>query len=237
VHPNAALVAALLALPACAAAQLPQPPPPQAAPGSRAIRVTGEGEVSVPPDVAVVHAGVEAEGRDLTAVTAEVNGQMRKVLAALGQAGVAEKDVLTTRHDIRVNRPWRDGVPGPVSGYTVAQEVRVTVRDVTKLGAVLDRVVAAGANALRGLAFEKEDPVPQRAAALAAAVRAARAKAEAVAKAAGVQLGEVLTVSETVTVQPFPNVRMAMAQDAAGAAPSAGDVRISAAVEVVFAIR
>jgi uncharacterized protein len=236
VHPKVALVAILIASPAWAAAQVPQPRPPPAAVVQRTLRVTGEGEVSVRPDVAVVTAGVEAEGKDLAAVTADVNAQMRKVLAALGQVGVAEKDVLTTRHDIQVNRPWRDGVQGPISGYTVAQEVRVTVRDLTKLGAVLDRVVAAGANALRGLSFEKESPVPERAAALAAAVRAAKVKAEAVAKAAGVQLGEVLTVSETATVQPFPNVRMAMAQDAGGAAPSAGDVRISAAVEVVFGI-
>jgi uncharacterized protein YggE len=237
VHPNVALVCALLANPGGAAARVPQPPPPPAAVGQRTLRVTGEGEVSVRPDVAVVTAGVEAEGKDLAAVTAEVNAQMRKVLAALGQVGVAEKDVLTTRHDVQVNRPWRDGVQGPISGYTVVQEVRVTVRDLSRLGAVLDRVVAAGANALRGLSFEKETPVPERAAALASAVRAARVKAEAVAKAAGVQLGEVLTISESVTAQPFPNVRTAMAQDAGGAAPSAGDIRISAAVEVVFGIR
>jgi uncharacterized protein YggE len=166
-----------------------------------------------------------------------VNAQMRKVLAALAEAGVAEKDVLTTRHDIQVNRPWRDGVQGPITGYTVAQEVRVTVRDVAKLGAVLDRVVAAGANALRGLTLEKENPGPERAAALAAAVAAARVKAEGIAKAAGVGLGEVLSVSESGPAQPFPNVRMAMAREAGGAAPAVGDVRISAAVEVVFAIR
>jgi uncharacterized protein YggE len=201
------------------------------------LRVGGEGEVSVRPDVAIVQAGVEAEGKDLSAVTAEANAQMRKVLAALGEAGVAERDVLTTRHDIQVNRPWRDGVQGPITGYTVTQEVRVTVREVGKLGGVLDRVVAAGANALRGLALEKENPAAERAAALAAAVGAARVKAEAVAKAAGVQLGEVLSVSESAVAQPLPNVRMAMVREGGGAAPAAGDVRISAAVEVVFAIR
>jgi uncharacterized protein YggE len=237
VQKTLALAATLILAPACAGAQLPPPsPPPAAIPAQRTLRVTGEGEVSVRPDVAVVHAGVEADGRELAAVTAQVNAQMRKVLGALAQAGIADKDVLTTRHDVQVNRPWRDGVQGPVSGYTVAQEVRITVRDPAKLGAVLDRVVAAGANALRALSFEKEDPVPERAAALAAAVRAARVKAEAVAKAAGVQLGEVLAVAETGAVQPFPNVRMAMAKDG-GAAPAAGDIRISAAVEVVFGVR
>jgi uncharacterized protein YggE len=121
----------------------------------------------------------------------------------------------------------------------VAQEVRVTVRDVAQLGAVLDRVVAAGANALRGLTLEKENPAAERAAALGAAVRAARAKADAIAKAAGVQLGDVLSVSETSMAQPLANVRMrmAMAQEGGGAAPAAGDIRISAAVDVVFAIR
>lgn len=246
----ALLVLALSVAPACATAQarpgpVPPEPSPAPAPGPtaatlRTITVSAEGEVSVRPDVAVVLAGVEATGKELAAVTADVNGQMRKVIAAAQAAGVAEKDVLTTRHDVQVNRPWRqDGTPGPVTGYTVAQEVRLKVRDVARLGAVLDRVLGAGANALRGLTFEKEDPLPERRAALAAAVTAARAKADAIAKAAGVQLGDVLSLSEGAPVAiPFANARMAMAKAEADGAPVApGDIQVTATVHAVFLIR
>lgn len=243
-------LALLLALPGCAAAQaappgpgIPPPPPtaapPPPAPGApRFVHVSGEARIAVRPDIAVVVAGVEATGKDLAQVTAAVNGQIRKVMAALREAGVAEKDVLTTRHDVQVNRSWKDGNPGPITGYTVVDELRVKVRDVSRLGAVLDRVVAAGANALRGLAFEKEDPSAERRAALAQAVAAARAKAEVIAKAAGVTLGDVLSVSEGAPQPPaFPNVRMAMMKEADGAAISPGEIELSASVDVFFAIR
>jgi uncharacterized protein len=234
VNPKLALLALV---PACAVARAL--PAPQAGAPLKSIRVTAEGEVSVRPDVAVVLTGVDAEGKDLAAVSDDATAQMRKILSALRAAGIADPDVLTTRHDVQVNRPWQDGRPGPVSGYTVSQEVRVTVRDVSNLGTVLDRVLAAGANALRGLTFAKDDPLPERRAALATAVVAARGKAEAIAKAAGVQLGEVLSVSEGAT-RPIPlaNARVAMAAKEGGAAVSApGDIEITATVEVVFAIR
>ena len=126
----------------------------------------------------------------------------------------------------------------PVTGYTVVDEARVTVRDLAKVGPVLDRVLAAGSNTLRSLSFEKDDPTPEQARALAAAYASARAKAEALARAAGVTLGEVVTVSAGGQVRPFPMVRSAMAMDkAAGAPVSPGEVEIGASVDVTFAIR
>ncbi|HTN54402.1 MAG TPA: SIMPL domain-containing protein [Anaeromyxobacter sp.] len=217
---------------------LAEPPPAPGAPPLRTLRVGGEGLVSVPPDVAVVSAGVESTGRDLAQVTADASAQLKRVLAALEQAGVAARDVQTTRHDVNVERPWKDGKPGPITGYTVSDEVRVTVRDLSRLGTVLERVVAAGSNVLRGLAFERDDTGPQRARALALAYADARAKAEAIAKAAGVVLGEVLSVSEQVQgARPVP-VRMARAALAAEPVPvSPGELQVSGAVEVTFQLR
>ncbi|BDG01060.1 SIMPL domain-containing protein [Anaeromyxobacter oryzae] len=239
---RAVLLAVLLALPVAPAAQV-QVPPREPAPawppalGPRAISVTGEGKVAVRPDLAVVDAGVESTGKDLGKVTADAAAQQKRLLQALAQAGIAEKDVQTTRHDVTVNRPWKDGSPGPITGYTVVDEVRVKVRDVSRLGAVLDRVVAAGANTLRGLSFEKEDPAPQRREALARAVGDARAKAEAIAKAAGVGLGDVLSVDEAAAApRPIPMMR-AVAREGGEAPVSPGEVEVSGQVEVTFAIR
>jgi uncharacterized protein len=215
---------------------LAQTPPPAA----RVLHVTGEGRVAVAPDVAVLLVGVEATGPDLAKVTRDAAGGMRKILAALGEAGIAEKDIQTTQHDIRVERPWKDNRPGPITGYTVSDEVRITVRDLGRLAPALDRVTAAGANSLHSLAFQKDDPGPERARALAAAYAAARGKAEALARAAGVTLGEVLTLGESTQAQPLP---MRMGYAAARAAPepgtpvSAGQVEIAATVDVVYAIR
>lgn len=235
----AALACAALSSALPVAAQPPQPQPPP--PGSpRVLRVSGEGSVRVAPDVAVLVAGVEATGPDLARVTKDASARMRKILAALEEAGVAAKDVQTTRHDVQVERPWTKDRPGHITGYTVNDEVRVTVRNLERLGPAIDRVTAAGANALRGLTFQKDDPNPERARALAAAYAAARAKAEALARAAGVTLGDVLQLGESGQMAPIPmgNVRMmsAEAKDA-GLPVSTGELEITATVDVVYAIR
>lgn len=229
---RALLVLALL--PALAGAQAA--PPPRAP--DRTIHVSGEGHVSVRPDVAVVFTGVTSTGKDLARVTADASAAMRRVLDAVAKAGIPAKDVQTTRHDVSVDRAWTDKGPGPVTGYTVVDEARLTVRDLSKVGPVLDRVLAAGSNTLRSLSFEKDDPTPEQARALAAAYASARAKAEALARAAGVTLGEVLTVSAGGQVRPFPMMRSAMAMEKGDGAPvSPGEVEIGASVDVTFAIR
>ncbi len=235
----AALVSAALCSPLLTTAQTQPPAPPPGSP--RVLRVSGEGTVRVRPDVAILTAGVEATGPDLARVTRDANARMRKVVAALSEAGIAEKDVQTTRHDVSVERPWKNDRPGPITGYTVNDEVRVTVRNLERLGPALDRVTAAGANALRGLTFEKDDPNPERARALAAAYAAARVKADALAKAAGVTLGDILQVGESGSA-PIPvfgtrMMRSMEAADAAGAAVSPGELELRAQVDVVYAIR
>lgn len=233
---------AAAALAAAAVAALLAPAPgraaePVAAPLPRVLRVTGEGKVLVRPDVAVIHAGVEATGKDLARTVAEAGNRMRRVQAALAEAGVPERDVRTTRHDVEVTRSFETGRQGDITGYSVSDEVRVVVRDLAKLGGILERVVAAGSNALRGLAFEKDDPAPERREALVRALGDARAKAEALARASGVALGEVVQVSELGAGPVVPLARGMVAMRAEAAPVSPGELEISAAVEVTFGIR
>jgi hypothetical protein len=235
------LLGPLLACVAPAAAQAPAPTRPDAHDVLPAgvIRVTGDGRITVPPDVAVVHAGVEATGKTPAPTIAEASARIRRVLAALAEAGVAERDVATVRHDVQVERPWVDGRPRDITGYTVVDEVRITVRDLAKLGAVLERVVSAGSNTLRGLTFEKDDPGPARERALALAVAAARGKAQAIAEAAGVALAGIVSVEEPTQdrVIPFAVTRKAEMATADGAPVAPGELDVRASVIVTFAIR
>lgn len=207
-------------------------------PSPRVIRVSGEGHVMVRPDVAIVHAGVEATGKDLAPTIADASARMRRVLSALAQAGIPERDVRTTRHDVRVERAFTEGRPAGISGYTVSDEVRVVVRDLAKLSVVLERVVAAGSNTLRALSFEKDDPGPEKREALARAVADARAKADAIAKAGGVALAEAIEIAEAGVPPIVPLQRGATLAMHAEAAPvSPGQLEIEARVDVTYAVR
>ncbi len=205
----------------------------------RTVRVVGEGHATAAPDVAVAFLGVESLAPDLSAATADASGRMRRVLEALSASGVARKDIQTSRYDVSVERrPDPRGGPAPVSGYRVSNEVRVTFRDLSRVGQVLDAAVKAGANATRGLAFRKDDPSAERSRALSGAMADARAKAEVLARAAGRELGEVLEVAEgggprPLAVQGF----RAMAAVSDAVPVEAGELQFSAQVEVVYALK
>ncbi|MFL5272577.1 MAG: SIMPL domain-containing protein [Anaeromyxobacteraceae bacterium] len=255
-HRSATLVGALCAvlLPAAALAvapgepppragaqeSLPQPPsPPAPARWPRALRVIGEGRSHAAPDVAIATVGVVATDASLAKATRDADARAKKVQAVVAAAGVAPADVQTSRYDVdierRADRP--DEAPRVV-GYRVVNELRVKVRDLAALGGLLDKVVAAGANEVQGLQFAKEDTTAEQGRALAAAVRAARAKAEEMARAAGLRLGELLELSEGVRSSPGPIVpmrAMSMAKSS-GVAVQSGEIEIDAQVEAVFAL-
>ncbi len=237
---RAALVVVLLA-PAAAIAQAAAPGP-GAGPPQRAIRVSGEGKVYVAPDVARVLVGAVTTGKDLGKVTQDAAAVARKVAAELSKAGIASRDVRTVRHDVQVERPWNasTGRAGAISGYTVTDQVQVTVRDLDKLGAVLDQVTRAGGNTIDQLSMEKEELGPDRARALALAYAAARTKAEAIARAAGVTLGEVIDVQEGFSQRgPIPLManRVALSESAPATPVAAGDLEVTGTVTATFAIR
>ncbi len=242
----AAVVLALAAFSGSALAQdasLRMPPPVPGMPPPRpprTIAVSGEGKVSVAPDSASFNVGVESSAKTVGAATAEVTARMKAVLDAVARAGVAAKDVRTVRYDVSIERPWKDGKQQPISGYRVSTAADVTVRDLPKLGKILDAVTAAGSNQLNSLRMEKLDPKPQQLEALALAYAAAREKAKAIAIAAGTELGEFVMVSEQgVSPRPMmaPMMARSMAADSAPVPVAEGELEFSARVEVVFAVR
>ncbi|HYG68821.1 MAG TPA: SIMPL domain-containing protein, partial [Anaeromyxobacteraceae bacterium] len=112
------LALAPLGAPGAAAQERIDPPPspqyPPYPPQPRTIRVNGEGRASAAPDVALVTIGVEAIGKTLARTRADADARMRQVVATAKSAGIDPKDVQTVRYDVQIERPWKDGQPGPI---------------------------------------------------------------------------------------------------------------------------
>ena len=222
----AALLAAALVSPVLAQSDLPA-----------AISVSGEGTVSVPPDLAQIDAGVASDAKTAKEAAEANNVAMGKVLAALKGAGIDEKDYQTSRLSLQPQyAPNRSG-PQAVTGYRASNRVTIKVHDLTKVASVIDTLVAAGANDISNVGFTVSQPSKLLDEAREKAVADARRKAEIYAKAAGVTLGEPLGISEEGQA-PQPVFRGKVAAPMAITAPVApGEETLSVTVSVSWAIK
>src|SRR4051794_35023205 len=203
---------------------------------SPTISVTGEASVSVPPDVAQIDAGVSTEAKTAREASEANNAAMGKVLLALKGAGVEEKDFQTSRLALQPQyAPNRTG-PGAVVGYRASNRVTIKVRDLTKIAATIDLLVAAGANELGGINFMVSTASKLLDEAREQAIADARRKAEIYAKTAGVTLGSPVSIAEEGTPGPAPFRKMAAGMTAS--APVAqGEETLHVTVSVVWAIK
>ena len=204
---------------------------------ARDIVVSGEGVATAAPDMATIRIGVSREARlagDAMRLTSEAIGA---VLAHLDVAGIAARDVQTT--NISLNPRYErtnDGRPPRVTGYIAANDLAVRVRDLGVLGEILDAVISEGANAMNGIFFAVADPGPLETAARRAAVSDAREKAEVLADAAGVTLGQVMSIHEGGAA-PVPGpVMRSMAMEASAVPIAGGEIDVRRQVTIVFAI-
>lgn len=224
-------ILALLALTAAPLAAQVAPPPPLP---PATITVTGEGQVDVRPDMATITLGVETVADSANTALAENTAATSQVLEHLKAAGVAAKDMQTS--DLTLGPRWDRPQDGPekVTGFVASNLVTVRVRDLNKLGGVLDAVVKNGANRFQGLQFGLSDPAPSRDAARRAAVADALARAKLYSEAAGLPLGPVQSLTEGFS-GGGPRPMMRMAADSASAVPLAeGEVSVTANVSMVF---
>ncbi|MET3600535.1 SIMPL domain-containing protein [Martelella mangrovi] len=207
------------------------------------ISISAEGDATLVPDMATVSLAVVSQADDTATAMAENSAAMQKVMAALMEDGIAEKDIQTA--NFSVNPRYRqvkasDGSTGSeIAGYEVRNALNVKVRDLTKLGAVLDRAVALGVNSGGGIALSNSDPHAAENEARREAVANALAKAETLAEAAGVSLGDVLSISEQSSMPGpvmFARSDMMMAK-ASGAPPiAAGENTYTITVNMTLAI-
>lgn len=202
----------------------------------RTVSVSATGWAIAEPDIAYISAGVVTESDAAKEAIARNNGIMAKVIDGLKGAGIAAKDIRTTTLNVqpRYTRP-KDGRAPSISGYRVSNEVRLTVREVKRLGEVLDRAIALGANRIGQIAFDVADPEMLMDEARRRAMENARRRGVLYAKAAGAQLGPVLRISEGA-VRPQPRAK-AGTLGYAGVPIEGGTRRLQVEVHVVYALR
>ena len=196
-----AVVLVALALGACSPTVVANPAPPV-----RSMSVNGSGQVFLAPDIAYINIGVHTEMPTATEAVAENKDQTQKVIDTLKGAGVDPKDISTTNFSIWSNTQYSpDGQPTGTT-YVVDNTVSVTVRKLDSLGDLLDSAVASGANNINSIQFDVADKTAALKEARGEAVKDAKAQAQELADAAGVQLGEIQTISfyDTLPV-PYSN--------------------------------
>lgn len=204
----------------------------------RMIAVSGTGRVTGTPDQAVITIGVQITAPTLAEASQQASSNMTKVLDAIKQQGVDPKDIQTSIYSVNPITNYKEGQPPKITGYQIMNVVSVTVKDLDKVGSVLDAGMSAGANYLGGVTFSIADLKPLQTEARTAAVKDAQNKAQTLAQAAGVKLGRVLTITEGATNTPPPvPYRSAVAADAVAPGPvQAGSLEITTDVEMRFEI-
>ncbi|UPJ50039.1 SIMPL domain-containing protein [Bradyrhizobium sp. 200] len=204
-----------------------------------AISVIGEANVSVAPDQAQIDGGVTSDAKTAREAAEANNAAMGKVLLALKGAGIEGKDYQTSRLSLQPQfaTPSKaaERAPGIVS-FRASNRVTVKIRDVTKVANVIDVLVGAGANEIGGINFTVTQPSKHLDEAREKAIADARRKAEIYARAAGVTLGEPISISEEGAPVPLYRGKMA-APMAAGAPVAQGEETLSVTVGVTWAIK
>lgn len=199
--------------------------------------VTGEGRVSVVPDVADLRLGVSIARLTVVEARQDAASTMASILAAVEAAGVTKPDVRTSLLSVQPRYDYRDGKPPELSGYELANVVEVTVRDLAKLGDVVDGSLKAGATSMDSLTFRLADPAPAEREARILAMANARSRADVLAEAAGLAITGVASVVEGGAMpppRPFAKAeRMMMAADSATPVES-GSLEVAVSVTVGY---
>jgi uncharacterized protein len=231
----AVTVAAGLALAAVAFAGVAAPEPAQSAAADtfKGITVTGVGTVTAVPDRAELSFGVVSQARTASAALSANAAEMRRVVAALRNAGVAADDIQTQQVAVH---PRSSPEGEEIVGYTASNTVAARIRELARAGAVIDAAVGAGANQVFGPSLTRSDQNELYRTALRSAVANARAKAQTLATAVGVTLGSVTSVVEAASSAPIP-----LAAESARAADQAapiepGTQELQATVTVTFSV-
>lgn len=222
-HPRRrALIAGALAA-SLLAAPLPAFADDAKAPAPGVITVSGEGVAAVAPDMAVISLTVLREADTARAALDANNEAMAQVLAAMKAEGIADRDLQTGAFSVQprwfypANKDGGSEQPR-ITGYTVNNTLTVRIRDLARVGAILDTSVSLGVNQGGDVMFTNDDQDKVRASARLDAVAKAKAKAEAMVGALGVGLGRITQVSEnTYSAPPVPMMRAEMSAVAAKA--------------------
>ena len=210
--------------------------------GDRTIHVTGSGSVTGEPDIAALDLGVSVEKETVAEAREEAASAMTALINSLQANNVAEKDIKTENFSIYPQYDYTDD-GRELRGYRVNNTIRAKVRDLATLSEVIDDAAEAGGNSIviNSIQFMIDDTAPLQTQARSLAVKDAEAKAQTLAKASGVRLGEPVTITES-TYFEGPPIAFAMAEEAfddaaRSATPIApGELAVTVTVAVVYEI-
>ena len=229
----------VLLLPGTGLAQVIPAPSPLPADGT-ILSVSAQGRVSRVPDVATIRAGVVTQGTSAAGALSDNAARMDRVVAALRAAGIAPRDLSTASVSLQPQYRYLDGQAPTVTGYQATNSVSVRFHDVARAGRVLDALVAQGANQIEGPTLSLENPDAALDEARADAVRRARARADLYARAAGLRVDRILSMSEggEQEAAPAPVLYRMRAEAAAPATPLLpGQTEVTATLSVRFLLR
>lgn len=202
------------------------------------LSVSASADAKRVPDVASISTGVVTQAADANAAMRANAVQMDKVMAAIRAAGIAERDVRTSGINLNPQYKYTENAPPTITGYQASNTVSITVRDLSKLGKVLDTLVQQGANQVNGPSFEVDKPDEAYDEARLAALKKAQARAQTYADALGLKVRRIVSISEGGASLPHPMPMMrAMAADAGMAketSVSPGETTLSVSLDVVF---
>ena len=210
------------------------------------ISVNGTGSATAAPDMAMISLGVQRQAKSARKALKKNNKAMAAVLAALKGEGIADKDLQTSNFNIQPQyhyfKPPSSGEQRPpkIVGYTVNNQLSVRIRDLSKLGEIIDLTITLGVNSGGNIRFMNENPAPIIAKARQKAMQNAIEKAKVLTSAANVGLGKIMTISEnTHQPQPFAMREMAMARSSAAPAipVASGENSYSVNVQVSWEIK
>ncbi len=237
-HPLSLLLLSLsLALGATMTGHAQTIPAPVAS-DSTLLNISAQAEARRVPDIATLSAGVVTQAVDGNTAMRENAVQMDKVMKAIKAAGIAERDIQTSGINLSPQYRYADNEAPKITGYQASNTVSLKVRDIAKLGKVLDSLAAQGANQINGPSFEIDKPEPVYDEARLAALEKAQARAQTYAKALGLQVRRIVSISEGSQggFRPMPMMAMAgrsnkMEMDTA---VSPGETTVSVNLDVVF---
>lgn len=231
---------ALIALPLALATAAPALADDTAPPSWTRLDVSATGEVDRTPDLATITAGVVTQSaRAADAMSANAQ-KMAAAIAALKQAGIADKDIATASLSLQPQYRYGDNQPPVLTGYQASNQLSIRFHDLARTGAILDALVAQGINQIGGPDLSVEHPGAALDEARTQAIADARARAQLYARAAGMSVARIVRISEQGSGGPIqpPRPMMMMARAEKASTPiEAGSQTLRVTVNVTFELK
>jgi len=207
---------------------------------AQGFSITGDGNVSVKPDIATVNVGVQANGTTVQSVQDTLNKNINAVSQAVKKTGVDEKDIKTSNYNLSPMYDYTNSVQR-ITGYQASSNLTIKVRKIDTANAVIDAATAAGANNVGGITFDVDDKAKAEDEARKLAVADAKTKADLAARTAGFKLGKIINYQEsTGGIRPVPMYAKADMAVGLGGAPTqlqTGETDIQMSVTLTYEVK